>query len=128
DYAEELGLPNETFMAELDLLVFAIQDDIEHPLVQVSKNPSIRRDIAVVVPKTVSYQSIEKAINEACGDILERQWLFDVYEGKGINPGDHSLAIAMQFRKPGANLTDEDANGFRNQAIEALKALGGQLR
>ena len=60
--------------------------------------------------------------------MLEKQWLFDVYEGKGIPEGSHSLAIALQLRKQGENFTDEEANQVRDAAVQALEALGAKLR
>lgn len=128
DIAEDLGLPEETYMAELDLLVLFQNPDDSVVCRSISRNPAVRRDIAIVLPKSVDYAEVEEAIRSACGEVLEKQWLFDVYEGKGIDPGMHSLAIAMQFRKHGENFTDEEANAVRDRAIDALKPLGAALR
>ncbi|MBL8088077.1 MAG: phenylalanine--tRNA ligase subunit beta [Chthonomonas sp.] len=128
DIASDLGLPRETFLAELDLLVFAIHDNAEPSLRAISRNPAVRRDIAVLIPKSVPYSQIESSVAEACGSDLEKQWLFDVYEGKGIEPGHHSLAIALQIRRMGENLTDEVANDIRDRAVQALNRLGGVQR
>lgn len=128
DIAEELGLPAETYMAEIDLLVFFQNPDHEINAKSVSRNPAVRRDIAVVVPKSTPYRDLEAAITEAGGDVLERQWLFDVYEGTGIPEGSHSLAIGMTFRKFGENFTDDEANAVRDRIINALKPLGAELR
>lgn len=128
DIADELGLPRETFLAELDLLVFAIHDNADPALRALSRNPAVRRDIAVVLPKSVPYAQIQESIAAACGPDLEKQWLFDVYEGKGISEGSHSLAIALQLRRMGENLTDESANELRDRAVQSLTSLGGILR
>lgn len=128
DLAEELGLPPSTILAEVDLLVLATEVPAEPRLHDISRNPSIRRDIAVVVEKSVPYRDIEKRIEGACGQILEKHWLFDVYEGPSLPERHHSLAIALQFRKPGENLTDEEANQVRDRAVEALAELGAKLR
>jgi phenylalanyl-tRNA synthetase beta chain len=81
-----------------------------------------------VIDKAVEYREIEQVIAEAGGSSLEDHWLFDVYEGKGIPEGHHSLAIALQLRKLGANFTDEEANQVRDQIVAALEALGAKLR
>jgi phenylalanyl-tRNA synthetase beta chain len=128
DVAEELGLPIETFMAELDLLAFAIQDNIEHEIFEISRNPSIRRDIAISIKKSVPYSEIDRVVAESCGDLLETTRLFDIYQGQGIAEGEHSLAIALQFRKLGENMTDNEANALRDRAIDGLKKLGATLR
>lgn len=126
--AEELGLPYETFLAELDLLVFAIHDNAEPQLKSFSRNPAIRRDIAFVISKEVAYKEIDQAIRNSAGPELEKHWLFDIYSGKGIEDGYHSLAIALQIRKLGENLTDEQANAVRDRILEPILALGATMR
>ncbi|MBS1706387.1 MAG: phenylalanine--tRNA ligase subunit beta [Armatimonadetes bacterium] len=128
DIADSIGLPRETFLAELDLFVFAIHDDAELPLRQISKNPAVRRDIAFVIPKSVAWSQIEAVMVEAGGSELEKMWLFDRYEGKGIEDDHHSLAVALQLRRMGANLTDEDANTIRDRVVASVAGLGGKLR
>lgn len=128
DIAEELGLPPETVLAELDLLVFAIHDNAEPQLRSISRNPAIRRDIAFVISKDVPYAEIDRAIRSSAGPELEKHWLFDVYSGKGIDDGSHSLAIALQIRKLGENLTDEQANEVRDRILQPILALGATMR
>lgn len=128
DIAEEIGLPAGTVLAELNLdaLVEKLSEDIHyHPI---SRNPSVRRDIAFVVDKAMPYAQLENAITLACGDALEKHWLFDVYDGTGIPAGHHSLGIALQLRKVGENFTDEEANLVREKAVAALEALGATMR
>ncbi|MFQ3677519.1 MAG: phenylalanine--tRNA ligase subunit beta [Fimbriimonadaceae bacterium] len=105
EIADELGLPAQTCIAELDL-----------------------HDIAVVVEKRVPFAEIESAIRQACGDSLEKLWMLSVYEGKGIPDGSHSIAVALQLRKMGENFTDEEANQVRDRAVAALVAVGATPR
>ena len=69
-----------------------------------------------------------EAVRGSVGDLLERQWLFDIYEGKGIPEGSHSLAIALQLRKQDGTFTDEEANQVRDRIVAALTAAGATLR
>lgn len=128
DIAEDLGLPIGTVMAELDAEALAekLQGEIHYK--PISRNPSVRRDIAFVVEKSMPYSQLENAIRLACGDELEKHWLFDVYEGAGIPDGKHSLGVALQLRKFGENFTDEEANLVRERAVAALEALGATMR
>lgn len=128
DLAEALDLPELTMLAELDLLVLFTERDDSMQLRDISRNPAVRRDIAILIEKKTPYIEIETAIVGACGDVLEKHWLFDVYEGQGIPEGHHSLAIAMQLRKMGENMTDEEANSVRDRAVNALETLGAKLR
>lgn len=126
--AEESNLLPETCLAEIDFqqLESVTAQDVSFKVV--SRNPAVRRDVAVLVPKSVPYSSLDEAIQTAAGDLLEKHWLFDVYDGKGVPEGHHSLAFAMQFRKVGSNFTDEEANALRDQVVAALEPLGAQLR
>lgn len=128
DVADEVGLPLETILAELHLEPMFKGSQPIPRLRTISRNPAVRRDIAVMIDKSVPYEKIEAAIDRALGEQLEKRWLFDVYEGKGIPEGKHSLAIALQLRKLGGNFTDEEANQEREKAVEALAELGGTLR
>jgi len=128
DVAEALKLPEATLLAEFDVLAALEASSPELRLRQISRNPAVRRDISLLIDKSVAYSEIEQAVQSACGDVLERQWLFDVFEGSSLPEGKHSLGVAMQLRKIGANFTDEEANQVREQAVAALTALGGTTR
>jgi phenylalanyl-tRNA synthetase beta chain len=128
DKAQLAGIPEDTVLAEIHMArAYDCRVD-EFKVRSVSKNPSVRRDIAFLIRKDVPFSKIEDAVRSAGGNLLEKQWLFDVYEGKGTGDGEHSLAIALQLRKLGANLTDEEANQVRAKVAEALVQLGATLR
>ena len=128
DVAESLDLPAETYLAELALEKWVDFTGASPKLKQISRNPATRRDIAILISKNVPFAKIESAISDASGDLLEKQWLFDVYSGQGIEPGMHSLGIGLQFRKQGSNFTDEEANQERDRIVAALESLGATLR
>lgn len=128
DFAEQLGLPELTFCAEIDLLVFFQNPDPDLQIKPISRYPSIKRDIAFVIDKSVPYAEIEAVVKRAGGAELESQSLFDIYEGQGIDPDKHSLAINVQLRKSGGSFTDEEANQVRDQMVQAIENLGGVLR
>lgn len=128
DIAESLSLPAETVMAEIDIEALMSVDTGKLKYRAVSRNPAVRRDIAILITKQTSYSAIEQTIEQAAGEVLEKQWLFDVYEGKGIPDGSHSLAIALQLRKMGGNFTDEEANQVRDRVVAALEAIGASRR
>ncbi|HWD38459.1 MAG TPA: phenylalanine--tRNA ligase subunit beta [Fimbriimonas sp.] len=126
--SEELRLPRETIVAELDVDALLSDSESQLALRPISRNPSIRRDIALLIDKAVPYREIDQAVIQSGGEILERHWLFDVFEGQGIPDGKHSLGIALQLRKFGDNLTDEEANQVRAKVVAALAQLGGATR
>jgi phenylalanyl-tRNA synthetase beta chain len=95
---------------------------------EVSRYPAVRRDIALLIDRAVPFRSIDSAIVASGGEVLERHWLFDVFEGTGIPEGKHSLGIALQLRKHAETFTDEEANKVRERVVTALAALGGVTR
>ncbi len=128
DVAESCDLSPLTILAEIALAnAYAHRKDGLN-LREVSRFPSVRRDISVQLSKEVPYESVAAAIGTSIPDVLEHQWLFDVYEGKGIPEDSHSLAIALQLRKPDGTFTDEEANQVREKAVEALVELGAIRR
>ncbi len=126
--AEALEIPPETYFAEISLEVLFLQPENLAKPRPLSRNPAIRRDLAIVAPQNVSYQQIEAIICTTADPILEKLWLFDLYTGLGIPEGFKSLGLALLLRQKGINLTDEEANQVRDQIVLALAELGATLR
>jgi len=128
DLADELKLPSATILSEIYVDEALAGATAELQLRTVSRNPAVRRDIAVLLDKSVPYAQVAEAIASAAGDVLERQWLFDVFEGTGIPEGKHSLGIGLQLRKVNENFTDEEANLVRDRVVAALGEFGATMR
>lgn len=128
DTAEAAGLPAETVLAEVNVTAAYGFSKTGIQVREISRNPAIRRDLAFLIDKSIPFQNVSDRISSAAGDLMERQWLFDVYEGKGVPEGKHSLAVALQLRKVGGNLTDEEANQVRERVVAALAELGATPR
>ncbi|MCX7800265.1 MAG: phenylalanine--tRNA ligase subunit beta [Fimbriimonadales bacterium] len=128
EVARAAGLPEDCVLAEFDLEALVEAPSTPPRFRPVSRNPAVRRDVAVLVDKAVPYERIAETVRHAAGEVLERHWLFDRFEGQGIPEGKHSLAIALQLRKQGANFTDEEANQVRDRVVAALESLGATLR
>jgi phenylalanyl-tRNA synthetase beta chain len=90
--------------------------------------PSLRQDIAVVLPEQVSAREVLHALRQAGGATLEDAEVFDVYTGSQVGEGRRSLALALSFRAEDRTLTDEDVAPVRERIVAALAGLGGELR
>ena len=96
---------------------------------EISKFPSIKKDIAVVVDKEIESLEIAKAIKKAGGSNLTEVEVFDVYEGKGIEDGKRSLAFSLVFSSFDKTLTDEEINPIIDKIVTTLeKQFGAILR
>ena len=95
----------------------------------VSRFPSVRRDVAVLLPRSVPAFEIEKVVRGAAGKNLTEFRLFDVYEGKGIDSNEKSVAIGLTFQSQTATLTDEAVASAAGAVVDALAdELGARQR
>ena len=95
----------------------------------VSRYPSADIDLAFVIPDSVPAETVERILRVSVGSLLERIWLFDVFRGAGIEPGERSLAYRLRFSAPDRTLTDEEVAELRTQCIESVeKETGGRIR
>ncbi|MEM7080076.1 MAG: phenylalanine--tRNA ligase subunit beta [Pseudomonadota bacterium] len=123
--------------ANLDLqgaYVFEIAGDVvlgdAKPLhTGVSKYPSVRRDLAVVLARDVAAADVETAMTEALGEELTEFRVFDVYAGKGIDSNEKSLAIGLTLQSQTATLTEKDITRLADLALTTLEQkFGARLR
>jgi phenylalanyl-tRNA synthetase beta chain len=87
---------------------------------EISKFPEVRRDLAVIVDKNVSAAELMENVRGVAGSYLTDLRLFDVYEGKGIDPKRKSLALGLTFRDQSRTLSDSDVNDSVDQVIDLL--------
>ena len=85
-------------------------------------------DVAVVAPTSVPYATLEAAVRDGAGDLLEELRLFDVFEGEQVGQGNRSVAMALRLQAADRQLTDEDAAATIDAVAEAVQAAGGTLR
>ncbi|PLW82007.1 phenylalanine--tRNA ligase subunit beta [Kineobactrum sediminis] len=133
-----LGALHPGVLAELDLVgpVFACEVDLAAVLEgelprfsELSRFPEVRRDIAIVVDKTVAAATLLETVRNTAGAYLTELRLFDVYQGKGIDPERKSLAFGLTFRDQTRTLSDEVVNHAMDQVIDSLeKNYNAELR
>ena len=125
--AKKLGLHSGVYVFELQLEALLISHVPK--LTALSKFPSIRRDLAVVVNQEVAAEDILSCIRQYGTDILTHLQLFDVYQGEGVGLGQKSLALGLTFQATSRNLTDEEIEPVIKQVINELaKSCGASLR
>jgi len=122
-----LDIKKEVLAFELDLEKVANRDV---PFAkEISRFPSVRRDLAMLLPEDISYEQVRAVSAEAAGPHLEKVIVFDVYQGENLTKGYKSLAIGLIFNDVSSTLTDEDVDS-RIQAVvaELGQRLGAELR
>ncbi|RKZ86053.1 MAG: phenylalanine--tRNA ligase subunit beta [Candidatus Parabeggiatoa sp. nov. 1] len=133
-----LGAVHPSLVQTLELMVGVYLFELQlTPLCQapipkfkeVSKYPSIRRDIAVVVSDKVSAAQVLDCIRLLAVETLTDVQLFDVYQGERIDSGQKSLAIGLIFQAFSRNLIDSEIDTVVEQILSTLEQnLSAQLR
>ena len=96
---------------------------------EISKFPSIQKDLAVLVDKNISAQEIATNIKRAAGSLLTNIELFDYYKGENIEKTKKSLAYSLTFEDANKTLTDEEVSKVMENVVTNLeKKLGAELR
>ena len=121
-----------------DRVVLAAEFDVEAILAAVpdrfayrpiSPFPPVFRDVAVVVPETLSADKVLAEVTAAGGELLESARLFDVYQGESIPAGTKSLAYALTYRVSDRQLTDKEVDKAHLKIEGRLKhVLQAQIR
>ena len=90
--------------------------------------PSVRQDLAVVVPAEVAAIAVRDAVLEGGGELLRSAGVFDLFEGEQLGEGRKSLALRLEFRAADRTLTDEEVATLREAIESELEQIGGSLR
>jgi phenylalanyl-tRNA synthetase beta chain len=131
--AEELDLPAATYLFQLDLpplLAAATRRNRWQPaFAPFPTVPASERDLALVVPSSVSSASLLNAIRKAGKPLLEQAELVDRFEGSQVGEGFCSQAFRLRYRDPERTLTDEVVEGAHQKVRQAMeKQFKAQLR
>ncbi|MCG3723733.1 phenylalanine--tRNA ligase subunit beta [Vibrio cincinnatiensis] len=114
----KFGLNGRTIVFEIEWS--AINSKVIPEAVALSKFPSNRRDIAVVVDQTIASGDIVDACRVAGGELLKEAKLFDVYVGKGVAEGKKSLAIALTLQSSERTLEEADIAAAVENIVKAV--------
>ena len=122
-----LGLPAPVFIFEIALAALATARIPGHA--PVSRFPSVRRDIAVIVNEEVGAGRLLDGIRRNSPAALNDLAVFDLYRGEGIGAGRKSVAIGLIFRSDSRTLGDTEVDGFVEAIVGGLEAeFGARLR
>jgi phenylalanyl-tRNA synthetase beta chain len=91
--------------------------------------PVSTRDLAVIIPGTVTAAHVLDVAREAGGDLVRAAEVFDHYAGDQVPEGKVSLAVRLTIAEPGRTLTDEEIDAVTERTVGALRdQVGAELR
>lgn len=111
------------YYAEFDLEVLLRMQRIDQVKVSpISKFPSVRRDLALLVDDNVDFARIEESIRRSAGKELQNLDLFDVYRDKALAAeGKKSLAISLQFSRHDRTYSDKEVDQRIQKILTGLE-------
>ncbi|NNP70620.1 phenylalanine--tRNA ligase subunit beta [Acinetobacter sp. Ac_5812] len=108
-----------TWVAELDQQ--AVLQSYVSNFTELSRFPSVRRDIALLISDNIEVRDIQRLIEQTGGELLDSAWLFDVYTGQGVEQGKRSLAFAVLWQHPTRTLEDAEIKSGMDNIIQVLE-------
>ena len=108
-----------TWVAELDQQ--AVLQSYVSNFTELSRFPSVRRDIALLISDKIELRDIQRLIEQTGGELLDATWLFDVYTGQGVEQGKRSLAFAVLWQHPTRTLEDAEIKSGMDNIIQVLQ-------
>ena len=88
---------------------------------EISKYPSVERDLALVIDETITYSAIEQAIKTVQLDALKETRVFDIFVSDKLGLNKKSVAINFVFNAGSATLTDTEIDGMMKKLIAAFE-------
>ena len=125
-----LDIKQKVFAAEIDWdLFFKMVRNNKARFTDLPRFPEVHRDLALVVDKGVTYETLHAIAFKTEKRLLKKVGLFDVYTGKGIPEGKKQYALSFVFRDPEKTLTDIYVEQLMKRLMEAFtKETGAVLR
>ena len=116
---KSLNLTNTVFLFELEVKSAFISNSL--PFRKISRFPSVRRDLAVVVDESVTLAVLRENVSVSASDLLSELRVFDVYRGPGVDFGRKSIALGLILQDSSRTLTDVDADAVVNAVVARLR-------
>ena len=123
-------IDNEVYYADLNWkeLMKAIRS-VKISYKEISKFPAVKRDLALLLDKNVQFAEIEKIAYDTEKKLLKEVELFDVYEGKNLEPGKKSYAVSFLLQDESQTLNDKMIDKIMSKLVKNLEdKLGAKLR
>ena len=123
-------IDNEVYYADINWknMLQAIKS-VKVSYTELSKFPSVKRDLALLLDKNVQFADIERIAYECERKLLKAVELFDVYEGKNLEPGKKSYAVSFILQDEEKTLNDKQIDKIMSKLIASYeKQLGAKLR
>ena len=125
----ELGIKRDVYYFDLDFSALAVVSPAAKAFSPLPVYPSVKRDIALVVPTSVAAGDLVKIVLSSGEKLVEYCELFDVYQGDKIGGGMKSVALSITYRSATRTLTEKNVEKAHAKVVKLLTdTYGGSLR
>jgi phenylalanyl-tRNA synthetase beta chain len=118
---KQYNLRDAVYLAEFNLDLLLSKRNLTRAFKPLPQFPSSRRDVALIVPETVTHSAVLATVKQTKPANLESVDLFDVFRGKHVPEGQQSLAYAFTYRATDKTLTDVEVNAAQEKLVAAFK-------
>ncbi len=119
--AKRYDLRDAVLLAELNLDLLLARRNTAKTLKQLPAFPTIRRDVAMLVPEATTHEAVLNTVKQTKPQNLESVELFDVFRGQNVPAGQKSMAYAFIYRSAERTLTDAEVNAAHEKLVEQFK-------
>jgi phenylalanyl-tRNA synthetase beta chain len=114
-----INLSSAAFLFELE--VNSAFKSIQLKFNKISKFPSVRRDLAIVVDESLPLAVLQENVTVSASGLLHELRVFDVYRGPGVESGRKSIALGLILQDSSRTLTDVDADAVVTAVVARLR-------
>jgi phenylalanyl-tRNA synthetase beta chain len=124
---KQLGFDSQVFLFELEFdKILAKRVPSFSPL---SRFPSVRRDMALLVKESVVAADVIACIENCNVDAIKNASIFDIYRGQGVEDGYKSVALSLTLQDFSQTLTDSEIDAIFSRVLQSLTTeLSAKLR
>ncbi len=120
--ARHYDLREAVLLAELNLDLLLARRNTSKSFKALPAFPTIRRDVAMLVPEPTTHEAVLYAVKQAKPQNLEAVELFDVFRGQNVPTGQKSMAYTFTYRNAERTLTDTEVNAAHDQLVAQFKS------
>ena len=129
DVLRRFSIKHDVFFFDLDYEGICEPDTLKKHFTSLPVYPSVRRDIALVVPTSVSAGELLAAVRNSPEKLIENCEIFDVFQGDKIQKGHKSVALSITYRSQTKTLTEKNVEKSHGKIVRLLtEKFGGSFR
>ncbi|HET6994979.1 MAG TPA: phenylalanine--tRNA ligase subunit beta, partial [Chitinophagaceae bacterium] len=118
------------FFAGLNWALLSELASKQKPLIkEIPRFPAVQRDVAMIVPRQLAYEEVEKSVQKIRLNKLQDMKLFDIFESEKLGSNKKSMAVSFTFQDEEKTLTDKEIDDWMKKIMAALeKELQAEIR